>query len=748
MLRDVTPRLYQQTILATASTKNTLVVLPTGLGKTLIAILLCVQRLRAHPESKILLVTPTRPLAEQHYHTFQHALDLPASSFSLFTGHVPPAKRATLWKDSTIIFTTPQGLENDVINRSIDLSVVSLLIVDEAHRAVGDYSYVYLAKEYIKHAQWPRVLGLSASPGEDIETILEVCANLCIEDVEIRTLEDPDVKPYVQDLDISWEYIDLPSEILTIKKHLEAICADRLTQVKQLGYIQSADATKGQLLGLQKHLFAEMASGTRTPEQMKSISLLAETLKVDHGLELLETQGLSQALSYLERIEDESRMTTIKAVKNLVADPRFRTALLQSRQLTAAGFVHPKLPKIIEMCVRILHDDPRSKIIIFTQFRETGSRVVEGLKTQGLSSHIFVGQAKKGETGMSQKVQAQTLAEFKEGKFNVLVATSVAEEGLDIPSVDHVIFYEPVPSAIRAIQRRGRTGRHTTGNVRVLLARGTRDEAYRWASHHKEKRMHRILRDLKKQIALQQKPATPHTTNAQTPQRGATSQQSLFEFATKQLIYADYREKGSDVIKNLLLMGADLRLQQLQIGDFAISERVVVEYKTVDDFVTSLLDGRLIPQLRELKRNYWKPHIIVEGMQSIYEARNVHPNSISGMIATITSGFGIPIVMTRTPVESARMILALARREQDVSDESFSPHGERKAQSTREAQEYIVSAFPGIGPQLAKPILRKFGTLRAFVSSSEEELRKVDLIGEKKARAIKRVVDDEWTDQS
>ena len=103
---------------------------------------------------------------------------------------------------------------------------------------------------------------------------------------------------------------------------------------------------------------------------------------------------------------------------------------------------------------------------------------------------------------MSQKEQKKMLDDFRNGMFNVLVATSIGEEGLDIPKVDLVVFYEPIPSAIRSIQRRGRTGRQEKGRVIILMVKGTRDEAYRWVAHHKEKKMHKNLLELRKKLNL------------------------------------------------------------------------------------------------------------------------------------------------------------------------------------------------------------------------------------------------------
>ncbi|MBD3310622.1 DEAD/DEAH box helicase, partial [Candidatus Woesearchaeota archaeon] len=204
MLKGFEPRLYQETILATAADHNTLVVLPTGMGKTAIGFMLAVNRLKRFPGSKILMLAPTKPLAEQHMNSFRKVMDLPKERFALFTGQISPEKREELWKDAQLIFSTPQGMENDVISSRIDLGDVSLLIFDEAHRTVGDYAYVFIAKQYARKARYPRILGLTASPGSDLEKIKEVARNLHAEEIEVRTDSDPDVKPYIQDIRIEW----------------------------------------------------------------------------------------------------------------------------------------------------------------------------------------------------------------------------------------------------------------------------------------------------------------------------------------------------------------------------------------------------------------------------------------------------------------------------------------------------------------------------------------------------------------
>src|SRR3989338_7172784 len=237
MIKGFVPRLYQETILATAAQKNTLVVLPTGMGKTNIFLMLAAQRLSHYPNSKILLIGPTKPLIDQYYAVFKEFFDMPEEKMAIFTGMVSPEKREQLWKTATVIFSTPQGLENDIISRKINLEEVSLLGFDEAHRAVGNYSYVFIASQYNKLARYPRIVGMTASPGTAMEEIKEVSQNLFMEAIEVRTDNDPDVKPYVQEMDITWVPVHLPPLLKEVQKPLQDFVRSRAEKLKQMGLL-------------------------------------------------------------------------------------------------------------------------------------------------------------------------------------------------------------------------------------------------------------------------------------------------------------------------------------------------------------------------------------------------------------------------------------------------------------------------------------------------------------------------------
>lgn len=752
LIQNFTPRLYQETIFATASQGNTLVVLPTGLGKTAIAMMLIAHRLTQYPASKCLVLAPTKPLVDQHATTLRTHLPSLQEKIVVFTGSVAPEKRALLWKDATIIVSTPQGLENDIITNKIDLTTVAVLVVDEAHRAVGNYSYVWVTQQYNVRTRFPRVLALTASPGSTIEQIQEVVTNLGIEHIEVRMDSDSDVVPYIQDVALHWEYVDLPEEFRAVQKYFKTCFESKIAEIKKIGYTDphaTLGDSKTDILKLQGFLQAEIAQGNRDFGVLRSLSLAAEAMKVQHALELLETQGIEPLHIYLADIMTQARTSQVKAVQHLVQDPYFRAAYTSVDDLWRKNIEHPKLEKIRTILLdrfgaAVQKGYTDYSLILFTQYRDSGTKIVDLINNiqlpnqQHLRARLFVGQAKKRGSGLTQKEQLAMLDDFRNGTFDVLVSSSVGEEGLDIPQVDAVLFYEPIPSAIRHIQRKGRTGRHGEGEVIILVAKGTRDEAYRWSSHHKEKRMYRHLRELQKRLVF----TKPAVFQKEKPLSSFSSQQKLDK---KQVtIIVDHREKGSPIIKELLAIGIAVDLQQLVVGDYILSSRCAVEYKAVPDFVDSLIDGRLLQQAKELRKQYGRPLFLIEGMEDVYAVRNIHPNAIRGILAALTVDFGIPLLQTRTSKETAALLAQIAKREQEDDKRDVSLHGDRKPATIKDQQEYVITAFPSIGPSLVKPLLQEFKTLKNFVNATEEELKKIPLIGDKKAKQIREIIEKEW----
>ena len=744
----IQPRVYQEVIYARCKERNCLVVLPTGLGKTLVAMLIADYRLERYG-GKILMLAPTKPLALQHEKNFKKLFNLPADRINVLTGELSPKERQKIWERSTVVTATPQTIENDIITGRIALQDVVLLVFDEAHRAVGSYSYVFIAEEYLKSARHPRILALTASPGSNEERIREVVKNLGIEHIEFRSEGSPDVKPYVQRVEFEWIRVDLPLIYKEVRSLLREMLKESLKPLSQFRFVStySPDISKREILEAGRRINAEVAKGNYAVGHLMLHQ--AKAIKLQHAIELLETQGLTALRAYLKKLREDRRT---KSSKELMGDPRMRKVTYLLVQAKESGIDHPKMEKLKELLIDQLREKSTSKIIVFTNYRDTGRKIVEELSGKGIRAERFIGQAtKSNDRGMTQKQQKETLERFSRGEFSVLVATSVGEEGLDVPEVDLVVFYEPVPSAIRSIQRRGRTGRHRPGRVVVLMARGTRDEAYYWSAKRKEKTMFDVLRRVEemvkkeKQVSLESfvkgRPGK-ETKAPETPSQSSAREspvKSIFVKKPKEIVvYVDSRELRSGVPKYLKGLGADVEVRTLDVADYVVSEDVGIERKSANDFIQSIIDGRLFEQAGRLKEAYEKPLIIIEG--NPYGIRNIHPNAIRGAIAALTLDWSLPLLFSTGPEETAGFIYLIAKREQEERRKEVRLRSEKKTLTLAERQRLIVEGLPNVSATLAKRLLRHFGNVESVFTATEEELKEVEGIGEKKAREIRKVI--------
>lgn len=503
------PRDYQQKILETCKEKDCLVVLPTGTGKTLIALLLAKEVFQKAPLNKILILAPTRPLIEQHYEYFKKNLPEGFADMQVFTGKTDAKKRKEIWKTAEFIFSTPQCIANDLENNLYALDEVSLLIIDECHRCLKNYAYNKVLQKYKEQNQdgaKRKVLGLTASPGGDKETISKVCENLGIVAVEIRTRESPDVKPYLQELEFEKVEVGFPIELEEIRILLTEIYNKKIQELKNRKVLFGF-ASKTALLALQSRLMKEILRG-KDFNKMLAVSALSQAIKLSHAIELLETQTISSFISYLKDLYNQAQTQKSRGVQKLVKDPLFSKAYTLATTLLTE---HPKINELKRIVSEQLQKNPSSKIIVFAQYRETVLKISEILKTiSNARVENFVGQAIKEHqsgkiSGLNQKEQKKVIEGFREGSINILVATSIAEEGLDIPEVSLVIFYEPIPSAIRTIQRAGRTARLSPGSLKILITKDTRDIAHHYASAYKEKRMHTAINQIKEEFNSEDK---------------------------------------------------------------------------------------------------------------------------------------------------------------------------------------------------------------------------------------------------
>lgn len=742
-------RLYQQVLAADVLKKgNTMIVAPTALGKTIVATLVAADRLEKVKNSKILVLAPSKPLAIQHESTFKEFLTVPCSSI---TGAVKTDERVKRWEESQIICATPQTVESDLLKGRYSLKDVSLVVFDECHHGVGSYSYVYLASRYVKESKFNLILGLTASPGSDKEKIKEVCDNLYIQSIVVKTEEDNDVRPYFNPVAIDWVRVKMSSELEKIKTHVDKALKIRLKGLKNMGVIRTVSVNKLDILKARGRVQSAIARSVNPKKEcFQAISILSAVINIQHSQELIETQGVVTFNKYVARL----RKKKTKAAKSLIQDPNFGKAIYLAREAEKHGLEHPKLKKVTDIIKKELGqngqtklqsdryvkdaDQKSSKIMVFTQYRDSLEMIHQKLEKEGIKSAKFFGQASRdGEKGLTQKEQKEIIKAFKIGEYDVLLSTSVAEEGIDIPAVDLVILYEPVPSEVRMIQRRGRTGRKRSGRVKVLIANGTRDEGYYWASVNKERRMKHQLID----------PDVLEELNSNAIERMENEKRvKVLDPTPKKeelpVVFADTREGNSKVIRHLSEMEIDVKVQAMAVGDYQVSDEVVIERKTAKDFVDSIVDKRLFKQARSLMEEFKRPLIILEG-DDLYNGM-INPNAIRGSIASIALDFGISIIPTRNAQDTAAMIKRIAIREQSGEKTPIQIRTDKKPVNLWEQQLFIIESLPNIGPVNAKNLLEHFGTVANIINASESQLQEVEGIGKKTAANIRKVVDSKY----
>ena len=812
-------RAYQLRLAEAASRGHTLVCLPTGLGKTAVSLLVTARRLH-EAGGKSLLLAPTKPLVTQHADFYREALEVPDEEVVVFTGEVSPDDRAALWEDARVVVATPQVVENDLVGNRVSLSAVTHCTFDECHRATGDYAYNYIAERYHAEAEDPLVTGMSASPGDDEESILQVCENLGLGSVEVMTEADADVAEYTHDTSVEWERVELPETVEEVRDALQEVIRDRLTQLKELGVTSTTqpDVSEREIHKIQGRLRDLMDNDQS--EGYRGMSLLAEVRKLRTAVTYVETQSVESFRQYMERQREAARSSgASKADQRLVSEPKVRRAVRLAREYDG---LHPKFRRARMKIAETLGIQGGERVIVFTESRDTAETLTDFLG-EHFSTERFVGQSDtEGSDGMTQTEQQDTLERFRAGEFEVLVSTSVAEEGLDVPEVDLVLFYEPVPTAIRAIQRKGRTGRQTEGAVTVLLAEDTRDEAYFWKARNDQKEMEQELRKLKNaagEIEARLEQAGLDTYAGEGPDTGSTGgteadrsgsevassdtagdtgpstadggddgQAGLGAFAgdpesgtgagaddatheadaadredgpadSKDAvvaetdpdgemveIVADQRELDSTIARDLSTReGVETRLETLAVGDYVLSDRVVVERKTVADFLDTLTGGdrSLFEQVGDAARHYERPVVVIEG-GGLYGERNVHPKAIHGALASLAVDFGASVLRTAGEDETADLLEVVAEREQEESGREVSVHGEKQSRTLAEQQEYVVAAIAEVGPVTARGLLEEFGSVEAVMTADEEALQEAEGVGEVTAERVREVTGSDY----
>lgn len=516
---------YQVNIFNTAKQKNTLIVLPTALGKTMIALFAAVDVLQYAPQSKIFILAPTRPLVVQHYQNFQKFL-VPQIKCCMFTANLSPIQRTLALNDSQIFFSTPQIVQNDLKWNRYNLCGVGLIIFDESHKARKNYAYGFDAQTYIQQCTRPLIMALTASPGKDIEYINNLCQKLFIEQIIFRDHESPDVMQYTFPIEINFTRIELPTPLVEAQAILESALRkvqdflidkraflpknyfskmDYIRLIQDLKIVQSLSEydiqNNPELLNSLTfpHLieFAESQNPLSDTDHTAVLFQAINGIYLSHLVEILTTQDVRMFRNYLNKLSVRAADGN-KHLQRLLSSQFIQKTKELLQEITQS----PKIPALLTILQNELFLNPNGKYIIFTQYREMANYLLQEFSRPDIlpsplriKAIRFVGQASRPEDpGLTQQEQQTIIKAFENKEYNILIATSVAEEGLDIPSVDAVIFYEAVPSEIRLIQRRGRTGRHEIGRCYFLVSPETLDQTYHIVSHRKEEKMQDILK--------------------------------------------------------------------------------------------------------------------------------------------------------------------------------------------------------------------------------------------------------------
>jgi Fanconi anemia group M protein len=493
-------REYQVKIAESSIGKNTLVILPTALGKTIIAVYVSAYYLHNQPNSRILVMAPTKPLLNQHKERFTQLLNIDARQLRVLTGETSPEERRLWWnsRNVKILFATPEVVRNDLEN-GLSLEDFSLLIFDEAHRARKGYAYTNIAQHYVSYYKNTCILALTASPGGSIDRVREIVKNLFIENIVYRSEYDEDVSPYIHKVRLEYRVVEPPKSYERYAKLIKEILEDYLRELREADLIKKEykQVSRKDLLEIGETLREKIKTEKNKYVRGLSWNLLLTqntALILLHALELLLSQGAYTLKRFLMNLITSEK----KSHRRLMKDPRFQVLM---NMLKVELEEHPKIQVLIEELDRQFNLEPRSRVIIFTQYRDTAEHLVNILKARNFKAEIFVGQRKdKNSVYMSQRDQLQIIKRFREGSIHVLVSTSIGEEGLDIPQCSLVIFYEPIPSEIRFIQRRGRTGRVRTGRCIILITKRTLDEVYLESAYKKVKKVKDIIEKINQEI--------------------------------------------------------------------------------------------------------------------------------------------------------------------------------------------------------------------------------------------------------
>ncbi|KAJ7102172.1 hypothetical protein B0H15DRAFT_768181 [Mycena belliarum] len=479
---------YQYNIVKHCLFDNTIVALPTGLGKTFIAGVIMLNYYRWFPEGKVVFVAPTKPLVAQQIDACHKTCGIPGSDAIELTGQNPKSMRARAWKEKRVFYMTPQTLNNDLVTENCDAGDIVLLVIDEAHRATGGYAYNQVVRFMMAKNPHFRILALTATPGGDPEAVQSLIDGLHISRIEIRDENSLDLKAYIHHKKIEQHVINMSEEVNRIKNPLVALMNAILKPLQNNGIMY------GQVNPVNLHTFGvQMKMQGLRADQRWAYTPLANLSSLARAMGYLIEGTIGMCNTYMHDLatdkEDDpeagKKKSAPKGKKKLREDPLFKAVIKELELQRLRGFpMHPKMDclkaLVIQHFAEKLGEDGReteeTKVMVFVTFREAVDEIVDALNLEKplIRANKFIGQGtdKQGKKGLAQKEQLEVIKKFKAGEYNVLVATSIGEEGLDIGEVDLIVCYDAQKTPIRMLQRFGRTGRKREGKVHVLLSEG------------------------------------------------------------------------------------------------------------------------------------------------------------------------------------------------------------------------------------------------------------------------------------
>ncbi|KAJ7293338.1 hypothetical protein C8J57DRAFT_1268767 [Mycena rebaudengoi] len=458
---------YQYNIVKHCLFENTIVALPTGLGKTFIAGVVMLNFYRWFPDGKIVFVAPTKPLVAQQIDASHKTCGIPGDHAIELTGANPKPMRARAWKEKRVFYMTPQTLNNDLVSENCDAKDIVLLVIDEAHRATGGYAYNTVVRYMMAKNPHFRILALTATPGSTPDAVQALIDGLHISHIEIRDENSLDLKAYIHHKKVEQHIIQMSADVNKVKDPLVKLMNTILKPLENRGVMHNQNP-------VHMHPYAAQAKmGQLKPDQKWSYTALAKLSSLARAMSYLIEGTIGMCNTYMQELARDKEDAGKKAPKGkpLRDDPLF-----QSVQRLHGFSMHPKMDRMKALVVQHFaenlgedgNEPEETRVMVFVTFREAVDEIPL------IRANKFIGQGtdKQGKKGLAQKQQLEIIKQFKAGEFNVLVATSIGEEGLDIGEVDLIICYDAQKTPIRMLQRFGRTGRKREGKVHVLLSEG------------------------------------------------------------------------------------------------------------------------------------------------------------------------------------------------------------------------------------------------------------------------------------